>query len=45
MIGRMIAPASQTMLLCRPKFKFRRFQMTVNKQRRMAQLAAETSKQ
>jgi hypothetical protein len=30
MIGRMIAPAAQMMLLYRPKFKFLRFQMTVN---------------
>ncbi len=32
MIGRMIVPAAQIMmmLLCRPKFKFLRFQMTVN---------------
>jgi hypothetical protein len=31
MIGRMIAPPAQMMLLGRPKFKFLRFQMTVNK--------------
>ncbi len=30
MIGRMIAPPAQMMLPCRPKFKFLRFQMTVN---------------
>jgi len=30
MIGRMIAPAAQMMLLCRPQFRFLRFQMTVN---------------
>jgi hypothetical protein len=30
MIGRMIAPLAQMMSPCRPKFKFLRFQMTVN---------------
>ena len=30
MIGRMITPAAQMMLLCRPQFRFPRFQMTVN---------------
>jgi hypothetical protein len=30
MIGRMIAPPAQMTLPCRPKFRFLRFQMTVN---------------